>query len=475
MADEARRQQLLAELKRRGLPQAPSRREQLEAEVRRRGLDQPQTLDQRAERELGLKQYKQRGTILPIGEDEQGNMELAWPQIGVDLAKSFMLPRHAMEGGSYTADDTTKFAMDYPLGLTMARAPGMGRTGTAKEIIKKAPSTEELFERGGALYDKAEATGVTLKPEKYLDTLIQLDDTARLADFDPDLHPRIARAKAVLEKKLDAQQPVDVRGMINMRKHLSDVARDKTPGNASEARVASIMVNKLDQMVDNLTKDDVVSGDVNAVGPILTEARKTWQRAKKSELIEEAIDKASRQASGFENGLRIQFRQLRNSKKAMQGFSADEKAAIDDIIDGGPIQTALRKLGKLSFGFHGNNTLGGAIATGAGALGGGWPGALLAQIPGIVAGKLAERATMGRADLARAMAASGKGLPSENAYTQALRRAAPVVGALINPGENDKVLPIDDIQRKLIVDALRRKDWVNGRLRGFPWIREGEA
>lgn len=41
-----------------------------------------------------------RGNILPLGMDAEGNTHLAWPQFAYDIARSFMLPGHVVEGGN---------------------------------------------------------------------------------------------------------------------------------------------------------------------------------------------------------------------------------------------------------------------------------------------------------------------------------------------------------------------------------------
>ena len=100
----------------------------------------------------------------------------------------------------------------------------------------------------------------------------------------------------------------------------------------------------------------------------LANARNIWARMKKSELIDTALEKASRQASGLENGIRIQFRQILNNPRLRRSFNADEIKLLDDVVKGDFSTNTLRRLGKLSPGTGAqSNVLNAMMGTGLGA------------------------------------------------------------------------------------------------------------
>ena len=62
----------------------------------------PPTLAERAQQVYGFDPNLDRAAILPLAKNPQGEVEFAFPQIAVDLAKSALLPGHVYRGGSYT-------------------------------------------------------------------------------------------------------------------------------------------------------------------------------------------------------------------------------------------------------------------------------------------------------------------------------------------------------------------------------------
>ena len=158
-----------------------------------------------------------------------------------------------------------------------------------------------------------------------------------------------------------------------------------------------------------------LSRERGAASGILKEARDLWKRQRKSETITEAIENASASKEGVEAGLRNQFSTLyrQRNKKKMRSFSKDEIAAIKAVAMGNMTANVLRRIGSLSGGTGAQrNMLLGMVGAGAGASlggpGGGMIGALGVPAAGHIAQRLAEKGTRGRADLVRAMAATGK-------------------------------------------------------------------
>lgn len=144
-------------------------------------------------------------------------------------------------------------------------------------------------------------------------------------------------------------------------------------------------------------------------------ADEMWSQLSRSEAIQEVIDKARRQASGFENGLRIGFRGILNSKKKRAKFSKAEIAAMEQIVEGTAFGNMMKKVGRLGFGMgQQTNVLSGLTAAGAaGGLGVaalGPAGLLLGSVPGVMGAagkKLSEKSTSKLADALRYQTISG--------------------------------------------------------------------
>lgn len=126
--------------------------------------------------------------------------------------------------------------------------------------------------------------------------------------------------------------------------------------NPAEQRAGGILAESIDNFVDQI--DPALSKEI-------TEARRMWSILRKNELVMEAIEKANNQASGFENGLRIQFRQILNNKKVVSQFTEAEREAMRQVVRGTPLGNAMKAIGKLGFGRgQQTNVLGGTMGVG---------------------------------------------------------------------------------------------------------------
>ncbi len=161
----------------------------------------------------------------------------------------------------------------------------------------------------------------------------------------------------------------------------------------------------------DLSKSKTAQGESSEVGQSFKAARDLWQRAKKTEILDQAVSDAELQASGFENGLRTQFRALAkkiNSGK-LKGFSAEEVQAIRKVADGTRAGNVARFLGK--FGIldgvtsRSLTTLGGVGLAGAA---GGTGAAAAVPLIGQISGALSKRMTLDNAKMAKSIIQAGK-------------------------------------------------------------------
>ena len=180
--------------------------------------------------------------------------------------------------------------------------------------------------------------------------------------------------------------------------------------------------------------DDFVEAGSASTGGTLKEARALWARLRKTELLEQAIEKARKSQAGFEVGLRQEFRIIArgiiDKNKKYRGSTPDEVKAINAVVEGEAISNNLRRLGALAGGQDtGRATLNAIAGSGlgygvgtyiAGPLIGGPIGAGLTYGVGNLAAKKAMDMTERRANLARAIAARGEALPRKPGRSQTL-------------------------------------------------------
>jgi hypothetical protein len=394
---------------------------------------------------LGLEDYPERGQILPLAKTKEGKTVFAWPQFGIDMAKSAMTPGYVAQGGSVTPEDVVDFTLNYGVSPTMRAKPGHKST-TTRDLVENAPSTQALKAKGSAQFKAAENTGVRLKAEKYMDFVLDVNDIATKNKTNPVLHKYLTGVVKELETKVGAEP--DVGDLIITRRQLASVARTTAPELEDERRIAMDMIDRLDDTVNTLSNSDVVSGDATSVGSKLAKARKTWSQGAKSQIIDDIMERAETQASGKENGIRIGFRQLLRDKKRIRGFSQEEQNFMKTIVNGTFFTRAKRFAGTMS-PFRGGQQsfLGASIGAGAGATIGnaiaGTPGAIVGSMAvpaiGAIAKGAAERATTRRAELARAMATGALDTPVNDmpaALGGAAMRAAPRIAPTAMPEDS---------------------------------------
>jgi len=315
----------------------------------------------------------------------------------------------------------------------------MAYRAARKALRETAPSTKELAKKSKRSFEAAEEGGALLKKDSYNNLLYDMADMVEREGVAEGLHAKVFGVMSAISKRGNKNQ--SMRDLQIARRQIGIAARSSEP---DEARIGNRMLDEFDNYVDGLSDKDVIAGTVEGAGKSLKKARSLWSRIRKTETIETIIEDADLQASGFENGIRIGFRQLLKNKKRLRGFTKDEKTAMRKIVEGTVAANALKRIGKLSPG-RGQQTnalmslLGAGGAGGAGLAMAGPVGAGVAfvAIPtaGYAAQKGAERLTKRGADYLRDLAASGGKAakspdvlsPSQRLSKSALRGGVPLV------------------------------------------------
>jgi hypothetical protein len=239
-----------------------------------------------------------------------------------------------------------------------------------------------------------------------------------------------------------------------------------------QAKLGMMALDKIDEFMGS---SGIIAADASKsvgaqVGARLRTARELWGRMRRSEMLEEAMYNASLQATGFENGIRTQFRAILRDKKKRRYFRADELREMERVVRGTKASNLMKLLGKFGFSEgQATNYLGGMVGGGAGAYVGGalggpagaFMGSLSVSGGGTLARSAAQRMTARNARLADALVRSGKG--ARETAKEYLRNAK-------NPDPNElaEILlktgadvvddaPLDEFTRKALEIAARRR------------------
>jgi len=315
-------------------------------------------------------------------------------------------------------------------------APGIARVAGAltkaagdrsarRALVRSAQSMDELADKSQAAYARADKAAPIPRTQfaQASDDILQ---GARDAGYNPKLQPK---SQVVMEEIADAAnidrgQNIGFRELETLRRQAQSPAGMMS--DRSEQMVGSRIIEGIDDFVANSP----------TMGKEATEARRLWTALRQTELLETAMEKARNSASGFENGLRVEFRRILNNPKLSRGMSGDTIKAMQDVVRGTPASNFLKKVGRMMGpGIDAqSNMLGLGLSAGAGgavaqAVGLPWyVGAAVPPIVGRLAQGGAQSLTRQQAEVARALAATGGKLP------QATERLSPVVRALLLGG-----------------------------------------
>lgn len=344
----------------------------------------------------------------PITAAYQGITEPATNLVGQPIEK--------VTEGVIPAEATGAALTALAPGAGLTRLPGGRMTPTQRlaqppvrpsaiSAPKQAPvmSTQELRGMGNAAFKEAEDAGVVYTPKGVTRLSKDVQDAAADFGFNELNEPAIGGVIKQLEAGSAGNMTLE--GLDSIRKALVNTVRNSVKTNPSQAELGRRLIEKIDDFIDSPKAADVLIGDAGAGASAFRRARATWKQMRKSEMVDEALERAAMNSEGagsggnIDNATRQQFKAILQDKKKIAPFTAEERALMRNIVrGGGPIsskaQYVLRLAGKLSP--QGNGLmLWGSIA------GASIGGPMVAGLP--VAGFVAKRAAdaMTKANAAR--------------------------------------------------------------------------
>lgn len=316
---------------------------------------------------------------------------------------------HGFGAGEGAKDRATGAAMGAGIGAITGGAFGAyGARGAQRGAEQTIPSTDALRQQANALYQQADQAGVVVNPRPYSSMVDDLVGNMQRTGIDPTIHPK---ATAALNRLVQARdQPLRLQDIDTLRRVVGSAAKSVDP---DERRIASMMIDRMDDFIDKLGPQDVSGGDVRSAAQAIRQARDLWSRFRKGEVVENLAERAGVRGSNFsgsgqENALRSEFRTLSRNPKKMRGFSADEKAAIKRVAQGGPVENAARALGR----FAPTGVVSTGLSGGMGYAVGGPVGSAALMGAGLAGRGAATAMTRRNAALASALIRSGGQMPS---------------------------------------------------------------
>ncbi len=303
--------------------------------------------------------------------------------------------------------------------------------------------------------------GATLRPDAYASLVQKISMNANKSGLDKDITPKAMKVIERMEGGIG--NPVTLTELDTLRKVAGNAAGSLEK---PDAAIGMQIVDSIDDYLENIPGSAFETGNVNPaeVSKKYESARDLWGRARRSEVIQEAFDKARLQASGFENGIRTQFRQILNNKKLSKRFKPAEREAMKKVVKGGRAENLARLIGRFapSEG-SAHNVLTGMAGVAGGAAVGGPVGAVLVPGIGYVSRNMAQKMTAKNAEFADQLIRSGV---DSRRITQAYfkntppkeRSAEELSELLMSKDINFDTLPKNEIAQTAKILAFKRRN-----------------
>jgi len=239
------------------------------------------------------------------------------------------------------AGQTVTEATGNPLaGLAAGVATGSA-AGVRPTKRGAVPTAEELLAQSKANYDILDKSGFQLDNTLFKQHMASLPAKLRSeVGYVESVNPKVAGAF----KELLSDAPKDVAEITALRKIIGGAAGS---ADRSERMAAMKLLDEFDNYILNAPPSAIVSGDKSAMDAWKA-ARADYAKVKKSELIEDIVNRAEVSQSGKEPSIAQGLSALAKNDKKMRFFTADEQEAIREAAKGGNLQSLLRTVGKFS-------------------------------------------------------------------------------------------------------------------------------
>jgi hypothetical protein len=213
-------------------------------------------------------------------------------------------------------------------------------------IAKTAPSAEDLAQTSKNLFKTAKDAGVEIDSTDFAINMKQIGRNLENIGYDAELHPDIA---IVLKRLTDPNIPKDFNKIKALRTMIGDLQGGDTKLKRS---VATQLKSEFDSYLSTIPESSVTSGSKEGL-KAWKEARDSYAKLSKSEIFTDMLEiaeleKTQFSASGAENSLSKQLRQLAKNDRKMRLFTKEEQAAIKQAAKGTTTQNLLRLFGKFA-------------------------------------------------------------------------------------------------------------------------------
>lgn len=269
-----------------------------------------------------------------------------------------------------------------------------------------APSNAALKAESAKAFDAIRNSDVIVKPQAVNRLAQSVRDYLANQGYTPKLQTGIGAFLDELDTTIQNGNTT-YQGLVNLRRIAQNAGKGNVAG--GQGHMAGALVDKIDDFLDDLPNrpHEIVSGSPAEAIATLKQANSAYSRLRKSETLDEAIqrglDQAGPHVGNVEGMISTQLKGLLRNQKTARQFSSVEREAIRRIVHGDNIQNVLRFVGKFSPEniipalFEGSEAFGNIFKMGAGSAGATAAGGPLAGVSalGVMASGLLARRVAG--------------------------------------------------------------------------------
>jgi hypothetical protein len=233
---------------------------------------------------------------------------------------------------------------------------GVGANRVANSLTAavkpRAPSLDALRAQTNRAYEQADAAGVVFTPEALQRVEQEAQKFLTSRAFTPEAHKDVMAAIQIFRGQA-AQGNITLKGFEELRRAVRDVSfgQNVRPNEKAMIRAIDTAMRKV---IDTPRPEDVLMGNAKAGSEALARARSLGRRVAKADELERRVQAAQNQANVSGAGGNVQNRMRAAAAKIVDpmypyrqdGWTPQELAALQQIVDGTATQNTLRVLGN---------------------------------------------------------------------------------------------------------------------------------
>jgi hypothetical protein len=222
------------------------------------------------------------------------------------------------------------------------------------------PTAEDLAAKSSQLFKQAEQSGIAFSTPRFTQKMTTVAADLRNEGYTPTAYPKI---DAAIQELTNPAMRKDFTELQALRKVIQGA---QASGDPAERRLATILKDQFDDYIANAPASDILGTDTKTGTAIWKQARGEYSKLMKADVFENMLENAQLDvskftASGAENSMAQQLRQLAKNDKKMRLFTPAEQSEIKAAAKGTSVQNLLKFFGR----FAPTGPVSGAFAGGA--------------------------------------------------------------------------------------------------------------